>query len=66
MATVKVRRNHCGREEHIIICLQVNLLFFAKSRELTKLTHTIIELPVQITGKELWASIVNIFPRYNE
>ena len=42
---------------------QVNLLFFAKSRELTGASQTEIALPVSATGKQLFGCIVSIFPR---
>ncbi len=64
MATAKVKSNpYCINYVLYIIILQVNLLFFAKSRELTKLTSTSIELPVHTTGKELWANVISNFPR---
>ncbi len=64
MATAKVKSNpYIALTMSYIIILQVNLLFFAKSRELTKLTSTSIELPVHTTGKELWASVISNFPR---
>lgn len=48
-----------------MLCLmQVNLLFFAKSRELTGLPATTIKLPHSLRGKEILTRIFTIFPRY--
>ena len=43
---------------------QVNLLFFAKSRELTGQSHVLLSLPFSnATGKSLLEHLISVYPK---
>ena len=43
--------------------VQVTLLFFAKSRELSGVSETSASLPSPVTGAQLWDHILSLYPR---
>lgn len=46
------------------ILVQVKLLFFAKSRELSGISNTVISVPTPITGAKLLETVLSLYPRY--
>ncbi len=42
--------------------VEINVLFFAKSRELAGITNTNISVPRRLTGKDLLGAIIAKFP----
>ena len=51
-------------QDNIVTMFQVNLYFFAKSRELTGTNCTSHDLPARTTAKDVLNSILAAFPRF--
>ena len=47
----------------VIFTPQVKILFFAKSRELTGVSESVLETSPQLDGNQLLERIIEVFPR---
>lgn len=44
----------------------MKLLFFAKSRELSGVSNTVISVPTLITGAQLLETVLSLYPRCHD
>ena len=47
-----------------VLLWQVKVLFFAKSRELVDCSEASVQMPAQLSGRDVHSRIIALYPRY--